>query len=162
MSFSPRAASACLGLSAPALAAALLLSPGAAHAHAIESSLTRVQSLNAQLLLHTQFSSGQPTADAVVRLVPPGGTPVEVGRTDSHGQLSFALPKGSNGDWELQVDGGPGHRDYLEMPVQGGQAQLDQLSEHDHPHDLKAWLVGLGGVGAAAMLLGLQRIRRPH
>ena len=162
MVFSPRAASATLGLSAPALAAALLLSPGAANAHAIESSLTRVQSLSAQLLLHSQFSSGQPTTDAVVRLVPPGGTPVELGRTDSQGQLSFALPKGANGDWELQVDGGPGHRDYLEMPVQGGQAQLDQLSEHDHPHDRRAWLVGLGGVGAAAMLLGLQRTRRPH
>ena len=162
MVFSPRAASATLGLSAPALAAALLLSPGAAHAHAIESSLTRVQSLNAQLLLHTQFSSGQPTADAVVRLVPPGGTPVEVGRTNSQGQLSFALPQGANGDWELQVDGGPGHRDYLEMPVQGGQVQLDQLSQHGHPPSPAGWLMGLGGVGAAAMLLGLQRIRRPH
>ncbi|MFM8544324.1 MAG: hypothetical protein ACKOAP_04970, partial [Vulcanococcus sp.] len=112
-----------------------------------------------QLLLQSAFSSGVPTADAVVRLVPPGGQPLEVGRTDSQGQLSFALPKNANGDWELQVDGGPGHRDYLEMPVRAGQPQLDQLSEHE-PEPLGGLVAGLGGLGAAAMLLGLQRIRR--
>jgi nickel transport protein len=142
--------------------AAVLLSPGLARAHAIESSLTKVQSLSDQLLLQSHFSSGQPTADAVVRLVPPGGQAVEVGRTDSRGQLSFALPSSASGDWELQVDGGPGHRDYLEMPVKAGQAQLDQLSEHEHPINGRGWLLGFGGVGAAAMLLGLQRIRRPR
>ena len=56
------------------------------------------------------------------------------------------------------MDGGPGHRDYLEMPVQAGQAQLDQISEHHHSNPL-AWLTALG---ATAMLLGLQRIRRPR
>jgi len=142
--------------------ASLLLSPGLARAHGIETSLTATPSLHDHLLLQSHFSSGQPTADAVVRLVPPGGQPMEVGRTDSHGQLSFALPSNASGDWELQVDGGPGHRDYLEMPVRAGQVQLDQLSEHDHPMGRRGWLVGFGGVGAAAMLLGLQRIRRPR
>ena len=42
-----------------------------------------------------------------------------------------------------------------------GQAQLDQLSEHDHP-PLGGMVAGLGGLGAAAMLLGLQRTRRPR
>lgn len=140
----------------------LVLSPGLARAHAIESSLTRLQSLNDQLLLQSQFSTGQPTADAVVRLVPPGGQPVELGRTDSRGQLSFNLPSNANGDWELQVDGGPGHRDYLEMPVKGGRAQLDRISKDEHHDSPRDWLLGLGGAGAAAMLLGLQRIRRPR
>jgi len=94
-------------------------------------------------------------------LLSPGGQTLELGHTDSQGQLAFALPKGASGAWELQVDGGPGHRDYLAMPVQGGQAQLDQISEHDHPPLGSGWLAGLGGLGAAAMLLGLQRIRRP-
>ena len=141
--------------------AALLLSPGLAQAHGIQSTVTHLAGANDQLLLQTAFSSGMPTTDAIVRLVPPGGKPVEVGRTDSRGQLSFALPHNASGDWELQVDGGPGHRDYLEMPVQAGQAQLDQLSQHDHP-PLGGLVAGLGGFGAAAMLLGLQRTRRPR
>jgi hypothetical protein len=28
---------------------------------------------------------------------------------------------------DLQIDGGPGHRDYLEMPVQAGQVKLDEV-----------------------------------
>ena len=141
-----------------ALALALLLSPAAARAHGIESSVTRLQSLSDSLVLESRFSNGQPTSDALVRLVAPDGQSVELGRTNANGQLSFALPKQANGEWELQVDGGPGHRDYLEMPVQAGQAKLDQISDHHHANPL-GWLTALG---ATAMLLGLQRIRRPR
>jgi nickel transport protein len=153
----PRSSAAVLGL------AAFVLSAGPTHAHGIESSLTRLESLSRTLVLQSHFSSGQPTADAVVRLMPPGGQPLELGRTDSRGQLSFELPRNASGAWELQVDGGPGHRDYLEVPVQSGRAQLDQLSTHPHQPLRSGWLAGLGGCGAAAaMLLGLQRIRRPR
>jgi nickel transport protein len=140
-----------------ALALALLLSPAAAQAHGIESSLTRLESLTDSLVLESRFSNGEPTSDAVVRLVAPDGESLELGRTNEKGQLSFALPKQANGEWELQVDGGPGHRDYLEMPVQQGQAQLDKISQHSHGSTPLGWL---GALGATAMLLGLQRIRR--
>ncbi|MBD1194777.1 hypothetical protein [Vulcanococcus sp. Clear-D1] len=140
-----------------ALALALLLSPAAAQAHGIESSLTRLESLTDSLVLESHFSNGEPTSDAVVRLVAPDGESLELGRTNANGQLSFALPKQANGEWELQVDGGPGHRDYLEMPVQQGQAQLDKISQHSHGSTPLGWL---GALGATAMLLGLQRIRR--
>lgn len=144
--------------SAGLLASALLaLSGSPASAHGIESSLTRLEALSSQLMLQSQFSNGEPTSDAIVRLVSPDGKAQELGRTDAKGQLSFALPKQATGEWELQVDGGPGHRDYLEMPVKGGQAQLDQISEHRRPSHPLAWL---SAVGATAMLLGLQRIRR--
>ncbi len=140
-----------------ALALALLLSPAAASAHGIESSITRLESLTDSLVLESRFSNGEPTSDAVVRLVAPDGESRELGRTNAQGQLSFALPKQANGEWELQVDGGPGHRDYLEMPVQQGQAKLDQISQHSHCSSPLGWL---GALGATAMLLGLQRIRR--
>jgi nickel transport protein len=140
-----------------ALVLALLLSPAAAQAHGIESSLTRLESLTDSLVLESRFSNGEPTSDAVVRLVAPDGESLELGRTNANGQLSFALPKQANGEWELQVDGGPGHRDYLEMPVQQGQAQLDKISQHSHGSTPLGWL---GALGATAMLLGLQRIRR--
>ncbi|GDX72598.1 hypothetical protein LBMAG39_10310 [Cyanobium sp.] len=142
------------------LALAPLAWPGLAQAHGIESSLSPLRGLNNQLLLQSQFSNGEPARDAVVRLVAPDGHPLDLGRTDGQGQLSFALPKDAQGSWELQVDGGPGHRDYLEMPVQRGQAQLDRVSEQPQP--ARGWLMGLSGLGAAAMLLGLQRIRRPR
>jgi len=49
-------------------------------------------------------------------VVPPnGGEPIEVGRTDANGQISFTLPEQAGADWEIQVDAGPGHRDYLEL-----------------------------------------------
>jgi nickel transport protein len=140
-----------------ALVLALLLSPAAAQAHGIESSLTRLESLTDSLVLESRFSNGEPTSDAVVRLVAPDGESLELGRTNANGQLSFALPKQANGEWELQVDGGPGHRDYLEMPVQQGQAQLDKITQHSHGSTPLGWL---GALGATAMLLGLQRIRR--
>jgi nickel transport protein len=140
-----------------ALVLALLLSPAAAQAHGIESSLTRLESLTDSLVLESRFSNGEPTSDAVVRLVAPDGESLELGRTNANGQLSFALPKQANGEWELQVDGGPGHRDYLEMPVHQGQAQLDKISQHSHGSTPLGWL---GALGATAMLLGLQRIRR--
>ena len=140
-----------------ALALALLLSPAAASAHGIESSITRLESLTDSLVLESRFSNGEPTSDAVVRLVAPDGESHEIGRTNAQGQLSFALPKQANGEWELQVDGGPGHRDYLEMPVQQGQAKLDQISQSSHDSSPLGWL---GALGATAMLLGLQRIRR--
>ena len=146
-----------LSTSIRALALTILVSPAAVQAHGIESSITRLQSLSDSLMLHSQFSNGEPTSDAIVRLVAPDGQAVELGRTNAEGQLSFALPKQANGDWELQVDGGPGHRDYLEMPVQQGQTQLDQISQRPLQHNPLTWLSALG---ATAMLLGLQRIRR--
>ena len=139
----------------------LLLTPGLAKAHSIQSTVTHVHGSADQLLLSSAFSSGVPTSNANVRLLTPGGQTLDLGRTDAQGQLAFALPRGANGAWELQVDGGPGHRDYLAMPVQRGQAQLDQISENHHAPLGSGWLAGLGGLGAAAMLLGLQRIRRP-
>jgi nickel transport protein len=137
----------------------VVLSGSPVRAHGIESSVTRLEALSSQLMLQSQFSNGEPTSDAVVRLVAPDGKALELGRTDAQGKLSFALPNQASGDWELQVDGGPGHRDYLEMPVQGGQAQLDQISAQHRPSHPLAWL---SAAGATAMLLGLQRIRRPR
>jgi len=118
--------------------AGLLIAPGMAQAHGIESNLERLGGLSdrvdfsrtdfsrttsgsrapaSRLQLESHFSSGMPASEAAVRLVPPnGGTPIEVGRTDTRGQLTFALPAQAGSDWEIQVDAGPGHRDYLELP----------------------------------------------
>jgi len=146
-----------------AAAAALLLSvglPQRATAHAIESSLERLQSLREDLVLESRFSNGEPVVGAGVRLVAPGGgTSVELGQIDAEGRLSFKLPDQADGTWELEVDGGPGHRDFLDLPVQGGRIQLDQVSETPLParSPLASPAIGsvllLGGIGSLGWLL---------
>ena len=96
-----------------------------AKAHQIESAL---HYLNGDLQLSSSFSNGEPTQGAVVRLLNADGTPgQELGRTDAEGRLSLDLSSVDNGTVDLQVDGGPGHRDYLELPVQDGEVDLNEV-----------------------------------
>ena len=100
-----------------------LLEP--AKAHQIESAL---QYLDGDLQLSSSFSNGEPTQGAVVRLLNADGTPgQELGRTDADGRLNLDLSSVGNGTVDLQVDGGPGHRDYLELPVQNGEVDLNEV-----------------------------------
>ena len=96
-----------------------------AKAHQIESAL---QYLDGDLQLSSSFSNGEPTQGAVVRLLNADGTPgKELGRTDADGRLNLDLSKVDNGTVDLQVDGGPGHRDYLELPVHDGEVNLNEV-----------------------------------
>ena len=96
-----------------------------ARAHQIESAL---QYLDGDLQLSSSFSNGEPTQGAVVRLLNADGTPgQELGRTDADGRLSLDLRTVGNGTVDLQVDGGPGHRDYLELPVHDGEVNLNEV-----------------------------------
>jgi hypothetical protein len=64
----------------------------------------------------------------VVRLLTADGSAgKELGRTDQAGRLTLNLDTVQDGVVDLQIDGGPGHRDYLEMPVQAGQVKLDEV-----------------------------------
>ena len=166
-------------------------------AHAIESSLERLSALNADnvrpspasarsadqvrslpaptLQLDSRFSTGEPAGNAAVRLVPPQGEPIVLGQTNTEGQLQFQLPRQAGTDWELQVDAGPGHRDYLELDA----SLLGTAAAHSSPaarrsplarahNQAHAWLsqgsqllVGLSGMGlGAASLLRISRRRR--
>jgi nickel transport protein len=99
-----------------------------ARAHAIESSLEHLsqqtESFAAELELNSRFSTGEPVDAATVRLLPPEGPGIELGRTDAEGRLRFTLPDAAAADWELQVDAGPGHRDYLELAEAGAAPAL--------------------------------------
>ncbi|MCB4378597.1 hypothetical protein FZ985_10445 [Synechococcus sp. MU1650] len=96
-----------------------------AKAHQIESALNY---LDGDLQLSSNFSNGEPTQGAVVRLLNADGTPgQELGRTDADGRLSLDLSTVVNGTVDLQVDGGPGHRDYLELPVHDGAVNLNEV-----------------------------------
>ena len=154
--------------------------PQAASAHAIQTSLETLSSLSRaytgsstgpdkaaagpSFALASSFSTGAPVADASVKLVPPGGTPIVLGRTDARGQLNFQLPAGARSDWEIQVDGGPGHRDYLELPNGAVRPAATTLLKQPQgspntPIRLLPPLLGLGLVGALA---GLWVVRTPQ
>ena len=104
------------------LATLLLLSPVTlmpVQAHQIESALSY---LDGTLELSSSFSNGEPTKGAVVRLLNADGSAgKELGRTDASGKLKLDLSGVDDGVVDLQVDGGPGHRDYLEMRVNDGE-----------------------------------------
>lgn len=127
---------------------ALSLSPLAARAHGIQSNLELIDAISAslgmrdggrqpaarRLHLNSSFSTGEPVAAAAVSLVAPdGSTAIDLGRTDDEGRLTFALPKQAGADWELQVDGGPGHRDYLELPASNGAAAGQATASRREP-----------------------------
>jgi len=150
---------------APALALSTLLPSAPVRAHGIETSLQRLSNLSASL--ESRFSSGLPAADAAVRLVPPdGGRPIDLGRTDAQGRLAFRLPGGVKPNWEVQVDSGPGHRDYLDLGEAGTPATSAAPGSlrpvrHQLADQALAWALPLSGLaligGASA---GLIRRRR--
>ena len=149
--------------------AALVLAPGLARAHAIQTDLTVIgggahQHLQAnmpgagsRLELASHFSTGLPARDAAVRLIPAeGATPIELGRTDADGRLAFALPAGTGRDSEIQVDAGAGHRDWIEIAEigrTGPQATLPRAV-------LNAHLLSLAPLAAFGLLGGLARLNR--
>ena len=169
------------------LASAALLAgahPQAASAHAIQSSLETLGSLSraytgsstgagtdaagtgagTSFALASSFSTGAPVADATVKLVPPGGTPIALGRTDARGQLNFQLPAGAGTDWEIQVDGGPGHRDSLELPKGAVRpaATTFRVQPQDSPTPPNRLLSPLLGLGLVGALAGLWVVRTPQ
>ena len=110
------------------LATFLLLSPVTlmpVQAHQIESALSY---LDGTLELSSSFSNGEPTQGAVVRLLNADGSAgTELGRTDASGKLKLDLSGIDDGVVDLQVDGGPGHRDYLEMRVNDGEVNPEAV-----------------------------------
>jgi nickel transport protein len=106
--------------------AAILATP-AVKAHGIQSTLDYLpisgsSSGAGSMEVQSNFSTGLPARDAAVRLLPPdGGKAIELGHTGPDGRLTFTLPPTASSGWEIQVDAGPGHRDYL-APTDAGVA----------------------------------------
>lgn len=146
-----------VGTASCALAVGL---PMAGHAHAIESTINY---MDGELQLHSSFSTGDAAAGATVRLLQADGTPgEELGQMDANGVLTLTLPALKQGILDVQIDGGPGHRDYLSLPMHEGVVQIDAVSQGENASP--RWLALLGGAGAGAGLYGgtvlVGRVRR--
>ena len=146
-----------VGTASCALAVGL---PMAGHAHAIESTINY---LDGELQLHSSFSTGDAAAGATVRLLQADGSPgEELGQMDANGVLTLTLPALQQGVLDVQIDGGPGHRDYLSLPMREGVVQIDAVSQGETTSP--GWLALLGGAGAGAGLYGgtvlVGRVRR--
>ena len=142
-------------LSFTALAAMALLSPARGLAHAVQtdvSSLLPSGSIN----LRTSFSSGEPLANAPVRLESHDGSQsIELGATDADGRFTGELPELDSEAWDVVIDGGIGHRDYLGLDESWPSSDA-----------LMGWLRNSGLLGATLALTGIslrhgQRQRRP-
>jgi len=144
-----------------ALSAATVLS-GLSHqqpadAHGVESSL---RYLDGQLELTSSFSTGEPVEGAVVRLLQPDGSAGdELGTINADGRLQLQLPAMGNGLVDLQVDGGPGHRDYLTLPLQQGVVNLEEVVEMPRSHP---WIAWLGAPALFGLVSTMAKVRSLH
>lgn len=142
-----------------------ILCVSAAQAHGIQSTLERLSNLsspsaNRPYQLESRFSSGLPAKDASVRLVSPGGdASLELGHTNSEGQLTFTLPAQAKADWELQIDAGPGHRDYVELPATSPATLQSWAAPPSHA--LARTIRSLGAVALLGAMAGLL-LHRPR
>ena len=136
-----------------------LTQPLQAEAHGVESSL---RYLDGQLELTSSFSTGEPVEGAVVRILKADGTPgEELGRIDAGGRLQMTLPDLGDGLVDLQVDGGPGHRDYLTLPLQEGRVNLDEVVMNPgHQRGLEDWALAPALVGVVGLMVRVRRLRQ--
>ena len=128
-----------------------------AEAHGVESSL---RYLDGQLELTSSFSTGEPVEGAVVRLLQADGTAgEELGRIDAEGRLKMTLPALSDGLVDLQVDGGPGHRDYLTLPLQQGRVNLDEVVINPGTGNTLDWTLAPALVGIVGLMVRVRTLR---
>ena len=135
-----------------------LTQPHPAEAHGVESSL---RYLDGQLELTSSFSTGEPVKGAVVRLLQADGTPgEELGRINAKGRLQMTLPELGDGLVDLQVDGGPGHRDYLTLPLQQGRVNLDEVVMGPGNTNTLNWAVAPALVGMVGLMVRVRSFQQ--
>lgn len=149
---------------------AILAAP-AVKAHGIQSTLDYLpfsgsSSEAGTMEVQSSFSTGLPAHDAAVVLLPPdGGKPIKLGHTGPDGRLSFTLPSTAGNGWEIQVDAGPGHRDYLspteagDVPASngGGGHAAKPIQQRIPQGPLPGPLTGLALVGGIGLLARRRR-----
>jgi len=161
-------------LSALLAASALCLGPIAVQAHGIQTEIhghdhqSGLQTSGVagaeggRLQLHSTFSNGEPVSGATVRLMAANSTsPVVIGHTDGEGRLTFVLPARSGRDAEIEVDGGAGHRDWIQLSeLSSGRLQASTGPAATLRGSLLslAPLAGLGLLGGL-VIAGLRRQR---
>ncbi len=89
----------------------LALIPFPLYAHGVKGTIDR-----GGICITAQYDTDEAMSYAKVTILPPGkGLDFQTGRTDRNGRFCF-FPDG-NGDWEVIVDDGMGHRLMVVVPV---------------------------------------------
>ena len=118
--------------------------------HALEPLRAEVDCVSTEAGLPLKSLMGTRVA---LRLLQADGSPGEkLGQMDANGVLTLTLPALQQGVLDVQIDGGPGHRDYLSLPMREGVVQIDAVSQGETASP--GWLALLGGAGAGAGLYG--------
>ena len=71
----------------------------------------------------------------------------------------MTLPELADGRVDLQVDGGPGHRDYLTLPLQQGQVNLDEVVMGPGGRDNLNWAMAPALVGIVGLMVRVRGTR---
>ena len=146
--------------------------PSSLEANAFEANAFEANAFKANALrdntfqLESCFSTGEPAQSATVRLVSPDGEAIVLGQTNAEGQLQFQVPQQARSDWEVQVDAGPGHRDYLELNENlvsaASSPTVPALRRPSLAQTLNRSQLIVGLMGAGLGAAGLLRLRRRH
>lgn len=111
-------------------ASALLLPAQQALAHSVQTDY--LLSGDRSLALDVTFSTGEPLADAIVKIYSPDNLsePWMEGKTDENGQFNFHPDQELEGEWTLEI-GEYSHADILSVPVEKEGIQIDDISQED-------------------------------
>ena len=105
----------------------LVLVPKQAFAHSVQTDylLTSQKGLE----LDVSFSTGEPLADAPVKIYSPNNLdePWFEGKTDENGQFDFLPDQKMEGEWTVEI-GEMSHADILSVPVKQDGIQIDDIS----------------------------------
>ncbi len=82
------------------------------------------------LALDVTFSTGEPLADAPVKIYSPDNPaePWFEGKTDENGQFNFLPDQKLEGEWTVEI-GENSHADILSVPVEENGIQVDNISQ---------------------------------
>ena len=110
-----------------ALLSAIVIPTGKAAAHMVETDY--LLSSDNGLAIDVNFSSGEPLADAPVKIYSPNNPdePWMEGRTDENGEFAFKPDSKMNGEWTVEI-GEYSHADYLSVPVESDGIQINDIS----------------------------------
>ena len=117
-----------LSLIGLALISSLVIPLEKASAHMVETDY--LLSPDNGLAIDVNFSTGEPLADAPVKIYSPDNLeePWMEGRTDENGEFSFKPDQERKGEWTVEI-GEFSHADYLSVPVESDGIQIDNISQ---------------------------------
>jgi nickel transport protein len=140
----------------------LLLTPCGLSAHGVKGEITAG---TGAMMIKARYSNNEVMSYAVTTIRPPSGEmDFQTGRTDRNGRFCFFPDR--DGDWEVTVDDGMGHRLKMAVPVGGeGSHTSGSAAAPSNRNSLSLYAKALSGLGIIFGISGWLmwwRVRKVH